>query len=434
MKKTLISILGTNDYLECRHSFQDRISNDVVKYVQEDIVKLFCSDWDENSEIRIFLTQEAKKKNWIDNGHNNKDGLPKINDGLFSRLQKLDTKSKIIPYDIPEGYTESDIWKIFEIIYNSFEKNEEVIIDVTHAFRSLPMLLTVLLNYAKQLKNIKVSGIYYAAFEKLGSIANVLKINPQDRIAPILDLTAFSELQNWTIATYDFLSNANTSKFSELIKDAGNTNTSVLNGANNPTDFVNQLDELCKMISLCRGKDLINFDFKKLHQSLDNLKNDEILIKPLAPLFEQIQMKIDKFQNDDIQNGFLAVKWCIDHNLDQQATTFMQENIITKILYDVSTDWTVKKNREIAAQSFAIASRKIEDAKWEKSAAENKELVHQILQLQFFQNVRKLYDKITDIRNDINHGGYTNEAKTHTKLKNKLNVLYENLSTIVFND
>lgn len=184
MKKSFISILGTNDYLDCKHSIGDKLSEKPVKYVQEDLIKFFCSDFDEKDEIRIFLTQDAKQKNWVDNGHKDRGGNSIQNKGLMTRLTDLHLKCNFFSIDIKEGYNEKEIWEIFQKIYDSFKDEEEVIVDVTHSFRSLPMLLITLLNFAKQVKKIKVLGIYYAAFESLGKIDDIKNLQPEDRVTP----------------------------------------------------------------------------------------------------------------------------------------------------------------------------------------------------------------------------------------------------------
>ncbi len=91
MAKAFISFLGTGNYTNCRYSFKNEAGR-VVKYVQEDIVSRFCTDWNREDEIRIFTTDEAKKLNWDDNGHKQKGSEEKrqiINTGLGKRLENM---------------------------------------------------------------------------------------------------------------------------------------------------------------------------------------------------------------------------------------------------------------------------------------------------------------------------------------------------------
>ncbi|MGQ9644809.1 MAG: TIGR02221 family CRISPR-associated protein, partial [Ignavibacterium sp.] len=265
MSKSFISILGTNNYLECRHTFDGLVSEQPVKYAQEDLIRFFCKYFDEQSEIRIFLTKDAKEKNWLNDGHKDRDNKLIPNKGLEKRLTELNIKAKIKAIDINEGFTEEEIWDNFQKIYETITENEEVIVDITHSFRSLPMLLITLLNYAKQLKKIKVLGIYYAAFESLGTIQEVSKKKPEERTVPILNLTSFSILQDWTNATFDFINNANVNQIQKLIKQS-DINSPINDPKTKffPSAVVRELDNLIYDIALCRGINLIQFNYKDL--------------------------------------------------------------------------------------------------------------------------------------------------------------------------
>jgi len=183
MAKAFISFLGTSDYSRCRYSL-DNQTGDVVKYVQEDIVNRFCRQWASSDQIRIFITDDAKLKNWEDNGHEDRVTKKQKSDrGLGSRFDEMGLNAAVKRYDIPVGNSEAEIWQIFQIVYESLGEGDEIIFDITHSFRSIPMLFMVLIGYARLLKNISVSGIYYGAFEILGHLSVVEKMDERDRVA-----------------------------------------------------------------------------------------------------------------------------------------------------------------------------------------------------------------------------------------------------------
>ena len=423
MSKSFISILGTNNYLECLHSFNGFISQRPVKYVQEDLIKFFCKDFDEHSEIRIFLTKEAKEKNWLNDGHRNKNNNVLHNKGLEDRLTELNIKAKIKAIDINEGFTEKEIWDNFQKIYDTISENEEVIVDITHSFRSLPMLLITLLNYAKQLKKIKVLGIYYAAFESLGSIQEVSKKEPEERIVPILDLTSFSTLQDWTNVTFDFINNANVNQIKKLIKQSDKNSPN-----NDPkTKFstsavVRELDILISDISLCRGKELSRFNFIGLKNKLKELKNNQEIPAAFIYLLDVIEEKISKFENDPSKLLKTLTDWCIQHNLFQQAITLLQEFTITFVLTELKLNISNKTNRELVAQAFKIKSQNIPIDEWSKHAFEHQDIVKNILKFYLFENQELLrtFEKLSDIRNDVNHAGFLEGAKSVESIKDRL--------------
>ncbi|MDY0388263.1 MAG: TIGR02221 family CRISPR-associated protein, partial [Methanolobus sp.] len=173
-RKILISFLGTNEYVPANYYLGDQSHKiDNVRFIQEAILELICNGWTEMDVVKVFLTDEAEKKNWVDNGHCEKDQKIIECEGLNTRLKAFALHHKIKytvepVFNVPTGITESDVWDVFDTIYEQLEENDEVYFDITHSFRSIPMLCMVLLNYAKYLKNITVKGIYYGAFEVLG--------------------------------------------------------------------------------------------------------------------------------------------------------------------------------------------------------------------------------------------------------------------------
>jgi len=427
MKKAFISILGTNDYLECRHSFNGLTTDAPVKYCQEDLLKIFCKDFDEESEIRIFLTEDAKEKNWLDNGHRDLNGNPIPNIGLENRIKQLQLPSKVKAISIQEGYTEEAIWENFRIMFESFRDEEEVIVDVTHSFRSLPILMITLLNFARQVKKIKVKGIYYAAFEALGTIQEMRKIKPEDRIVQILNLTTFSELQDWTTATYDFINNANAKSMHKLISESSKVTSNEPFRIEKlfPRKVVEKLDLLINDIALCRGKELFNFNYQELKNDISSLKDYKSIPVAFNYLIDELYKKVEPFNNNLEELTLTVAEWCIKHNLIQQAITLLQEFTITFILQRNQMDVQDHKNRELVAQAFRIASQNIDEQCWKEPASCNKEIVKKILRDELLNKLCSDFSSLTDLRNDVNHGGFLSDSRSIEKIKGKLKALVD---------
>ena len=176
MSKVYISFLGTNDYLPCTY-FKDSREMENVRFVQQATLEFFCRRWTGKDRIIIFSTEGAFRRNWLDDGHKDKDtgGIKKCI-GLNNCIKKLNLLPVLKRVSIPEGKSEQEIWDIFQIVFEDLKPEDEVIFDITHAFRSIPMLAIVILNYSKVMKNITIGGIYYGAFEVLGSIFEAEKL------------------------------------------------------------------------------------------------------------------------------------------------------------------------------------------------------------------------------------------------------------------
>jgi len=214
--KTFISFLGTNDYLECSYNFHNDIIKN-VRFVQEAIIRLNCMEWSENDRIIIFTTDKSFRKNWVDNGHIDwNTGKTSESTGLENRIRDLDLDCQWQQVFIPDGKTESEIWDIFSIVFEQINQNDEIIFDITHAFRSIPMFAAVILNYTRVIKNISLQGWFYGAMEAVGSLNDVRQMSVEKRIIPIFDLTSFDQLTEWSNGIDQFLTSGNASKVSHL--------------------------------------------------------------------------------------------------------------------------------------------------------------------------------------------------------------------------
>lgn len=405
MSKVLMAFLGITDYRSCSYSLNgyDPVNN--VRFIQEALVSLLCKDWTENDRIVIFLTEKAKDTNWVDNGQKQ---------GLENRLKSLGLKVNPVPKFVPEGRTETEIWAIFEEVFNQINNDDEVIFDITHGFRSLPMLAIVILNYAKVLKNIKINGVYYGAFEALDAVGN----------ASIFNLTPLVQLFDWTNATSNFLkygdaegiSKLSLEKIDPLLKEKRGDDQS----AQDLKKLSKQLVMFTKYIQTCRGLDIIKgYEIKILKEVVKN--NKDSFIKPMNPLFDKISDKIEDFNQKDIINGYAAVEWCINHNLIQQGYTILIETIKSEFVLKCfgNNEITNINKRELLSTAIYI-----KDPEKEIKLTDSEKVDIQNLKSHMSEDFVKLYDAISQSRNDINHAGMRENSQRPDDLINNLKKYY----------
>jgi len=424
-RKIFISVLGTSPYLETRYYFGNKPNGNekALRFVQEASISEICQDWNKSDAVRIFLTKDAEKANWVDNGNKG------FYQGLKTRLDNLGFEFDLQAINIEEGFSEIEIWNVFTTVFDEIEDDAEIYFDITHAFRSIPMLVMVLINYSKFLKNVKVKGIYYGAFEKLGPVYKVKDMSVAERFAPIIDLTAFSVLQDWTSAASDFVGFGNADKLYELTKKGIKPFAMEYKGKNETINSINRmitnLPGFISNIETCRGVSItINKEGAVINENLNMINED--FISPLKPILQKIEEKVYTFQNEDnLINGFNAVKWCIDNDLIQQGYTLLQENMISLILEELKMDIKNLENRNIVSASFKIKMANIDQADWKGDAGLNVDLTQRILKNSSLVSIlAKDYNSISEFRNDMNHAGYRPQPIPSKTLKASLNTRY----------
>lgn len=416
MRNVYLSVLGTSPYVPCNYEADNRARVENVRFVQEATLSLNCRDWTAADRIFILTTEDAYKKNWMD------DGQQESAEGLQTRIERLNLLAKAESVDIPSGKTLDEIWQIFNRIYNLLNEGDNVFFDITHAFRSIPMLAIVVLNYAKALKNINLRGIYYGAFEILGGSPSYVENNIplEKRNVPIFDLSAFDLVMEWSFAVDQFIKSGNASAIAALAKREVRPILAETKGRDESARSIKWLSEslekFTQIMSTCRGR-LIPEAVQQLKNSLE-ISNDNNFIKPFQPVVERLREEIETtFVGDAVKDGVNAARWCLSHQLVQQGYTILQETIFSYLLLNAGQDPYNDDLREIPSQAIKIASSRkkgepISREDWHKAAAAYPEITEKIIatipdDLEFLKEM----DRITQERNDLNHAGQNQNAK-----------------------
>jgi len=418
MPKKFLSFLGTGNYEEC--IYKCRNTNIKTRFIQKALIEDMCKTWSDEDEVIIFLTEKSKKVNWEDrysnDGNIDKEGLKSEIEKIFGKCN-VQIKEKIIP----EGRNLDEIWQIFEIMMQSISKGDEVIFDITHSFRSLPMLALVVLNYAKVIKDISILGIYYGAYEA----------KDENSIAPVFDLKEFDRLLEWSYAINSFVKFGNSRQIFELVNKEKKQDINYRDVAN----FASRLNDFTSTILTCRGMNRedkqksVQESYCEMIKELNKVKERNI-IPQLKHLFELVQSRTESFnKTDNLSTGIAFIKWCIDNKLVQQGYTALDETIKTYICKINGLDETNYDNREDICGKACVVFAKNED-EWRVKTEENKEKIKKVIE----NTPRKLLDlaqEVRDARNDINHLGFRSDSKSYSSLEKDLKKSYEKFLEII---
>lgn len=385
--KRFISFLGTGNYVPCQYRLGDRPSP-VVTYVQT-ATSLFADP--RCDEAVVFCTDGARAKHAA---------------GLLAEFA-----AKGLPppqlVQIPDGASEAQLWEIFRIVRDVVGEGDEIVFDVTHSFRSLPVIATVLLRYLAVAKGVSLGACQYGAWEAKNERQGMA---PE---APIFDLTPFFALDDWTRAIDAFEEFGDPTALKGLAARR-------LGPLCRSQESARNLNATIKTMSLfAQNARLANLGTKGREDGIRNMPLQSSVARPLAmavsfedlpelrPILERTASDFASYGDRDLRNGFRAARWAAGHGLLPQAYTLLQETTVSLVL-ERNTDIGPCAGGDIDAREFvssvlSLASNPGYDwADWEYDGTRDDAVA---LSKRLPRDLTVGYARLTQIRNTVNHAG-----------------------------
>ncbi|GIV42773.1 MAG: hypothetical protein KatS3mg034_2083 [Vicingaceae bacterium] len=412
--KALISFLGTGPFEEKGSKRKYRTARYKFNNVEN-----------ENSFVSLFLAEQLKidklyvigthKSMWEElynsivpvSKQNNEfllnQLIPEIdklydgtwNEEIFDKLEQeiniyspYPIKILILKYGMDEDEIKYNIEKTIETLKTEFfspGKNESISLhmDITHSFRSLPILIQQVIQFFIQLheKKIHFDGIYYG----------MLEVIKETGFAPVINLSKIAEIGKWANAAYAFENFGNGYLLSDLIQQT-NPSESIL-----IKDFSNTLN--LNLIFHVKGKiQQLNGILKKEYPFLGQLFISNVL-EEFIRQFKNI--------NKDSEFQLQLAKWQYQKKRYGIAVLILYEAMITWICEQESLMPNRKDNRDNAKNLLStkyinirniIRNYKIDDIR--NSVAH--QLYRQIKVETAIQNIHKAIEKFSDLAKNKN--------------------------------
>ena len=290
----------------------------------EEVYRWFCENTNNpmDDDIYFDIAQSCENSNYTSE-------LVLPHQDIIEKAIGRDAKIALIKY----GITEEEIRDNTDIILGLqqyLNKGDELIVDVTHSFRSLPMFMMYLLIYLKNVSNksISISHVHYG----------MLEMNKELGYAPIIDLKSMMEVNDWITGAYSFSEFGNAYKISELIK-------------NQDKSVSNLLDEFSNLMNLNHLHAI-----QKISQRLSSIKNREYqTLLPELTINPIVQSFINQFNVNGDNHSLFQLKvarWQLDHRKYAQAMLTAQESMITYVCEQNALKWDAVDMREIAKSLF----------------------------------------------------------------------------------
>ncbi len=317
MSKILITSLGkgsarSKDYETIPYYFEDFDRTIETKYFFDALIEIYDID-----KLIILGTAES---NWADiypyysvklDRYNEEDfdlivNSPVENINIIEDLlsHELGHEDSVYCRIIQFGKNQAEIDQNFEdimAINSLIQPNDELILDITHSFRSIPMFLMALTDFISTIRQedeVKLTGLYYGMLNNDKGLA--------------VKLSSIYELNQWSKATYNFIHYGNGYDLADLVEDE-----QVSKYFTEITEYfmTNQLQELKASLTSCY-----------------NYISNENFSGPIQHVIPIIQAFLKRMQQKDLPSLQLELaKWTLENRQYNNFFLYVTQAVLSQI-------------------------------------------------------------------------------------------------------
>lgn len=399
----VISFIGAGFYQVSRYRYgEEEVKTHLFPYAMARFFKpesllIVLTPKAEEAKASFKPDDEAKAESYFNEivrTHNLKV-LHDRNKTYFEQLceihqaQGLVTPEKVL---IPNGESEQELWQIFNVMAASLKEKEEVVFDITHAFRSLPLLAFIAAAYLRMTKNIKLKAIVYGAFEAK------YKREGGTEITPVFDLTPFVDLLDWMTATEQFLKTGSATSLAELLRPQAQT-------------LAENISNISQSLHLLRPREVMRAA-ANLPSEINNVKAQiEKQLPPFALLMQQVEKDYGRFgvrnitdDRETLIRQLEIAEWYKTKGQLVHALSIAREWLPSLLCYSFRIDSSDKNIREKMEHLLSgSASVQVNSTRYEWN------------NIAYGARLRLLWNnpfKLANLRNDVLHAGFSQNPRS----------------------
>lgn len=379
--------------------------------------------WYQPDEMLVLLTEQAhQSENW--------------------RWLLANSPIPLRPIAIPNGKDEAEQWQMFQAITDALQPEDRLIFDITHGFRSLPVLALLAAVYLRLVKHIVIEAMVYGAYEAGDREAQT---------APVVDMTPFLSLLDWVSAAEEVIQTGSSQRVGRLLKEihaqlhkSRSGLPQVLSKTGSALQQVSNALMLSQPLALA---DAVAGLEKHLAQVNDEAERWTL---PFVALAQTVQKEYAEFKANDLATQRRLIRWYLRHNHHAQAVTLAREWIVSLICHHMiqrhDPERFIREQVEHAFNGYvqrkidwnqALKEKLKRDATLDPSKEEENRLKklslqdYLVNQIPDVEQLEKLWSQVREQRNQIAHCGMGRESGKLDKLKTSIEELVNQLEQVV---
>ncbi|MBE9186341.1 TIGR02221 family CRISPR-associated protein [Microcoleus sp. LEGE 07076] len=405
----IISFLGLSNYEETTYISPIGSEKVTTPFFQEALVEFYHPE-----TLYVLLTKTVETSIPRGASESNWEALHK----------RLNGKVSLRPIkNIPERNSPEDVWSIFQQVTNCLQDGDSVIFDITHSFRSVPVVALIAVSYLRVVRQVKIEGLLYGAFEAK---------NKETNETPTFDLLPIVSLLEWTTATDQFIKTGN-----------GEALASLLHSSNSTTEnLAASIKGIAQGLQLLRPMDVM----RESALLPDRIKEATPIVSQSVPPFESLLERVEKdygkfglvSPEDYTANSKFSlvrqlkmIEWYDKKGQTVQALSLAREWLPSLLCYHFELDPLDKRNRDEMELLLAGGTRKGSNGVPDRKST----YLDQWLEIskQTRTQLTNLWggqSNLANLRNDVLHAGFRKNPKSAEKILDETDEIIEKLNAI----
>ena len=251
----------------------------------------------------------------------------------------------IRPLLVPDGKTEQELKEMVKILLHSIPDECELLVDITHGFRSGPFVFSVAVQYLSFLRpSVEIEGLYYGMMS--------------DGSAPLVNLQVFLDLMDWLYAVRVFRDTFIPQKLAEMMESVSAESDEAVKIKESIAMLANIMD-LCLPLDLAEAAAALRQELSSpLPEPLRSgvLLADELFgeVAELASVFapdgdrDRVPEVLDR---EEINRQIRVIDKYIEAGRLMNAVGMIYEWVLTMIIYQNGdrAKWRTSKERKKAS-------------------------------------------------------------------------------------
>jgi CRISPR-associated DxTHG motif protein len=320
---------------------------------------------------------------------------------LSDQLQSRNIRA--LKLNVPLGRSETEIWQVVSLLSGQVNRGSEVILDITYAFRHLPLLMLTSLAYLAGQRDVKVKGVYYGAYEA----------RTGNRV-PIFDLTSFLTLTDCYHAIRQFRETGDARRLAAYLKQLNATLWKQAVGSKDLSALVGSLESLsAAMVTPLPIEAGLHSRscLRHVKSALNHIGSQDFvahsLLNALVPSLELLAVdnvvghkRALPLNMSELRRQLQAIRFAVDAQAPDRALLLLREWIVSRCLLaeNLSAGWLdYRKNRDRMSRTLSAIAQRIQA---------DRDSVPDTM-----QKLSSLWEKIAARRNKFAHAGMNEESE-----------------------